>query len=195
MKKPIFLLIPAALILTCGCSRRQEAAEAEAPAPVQIAAVTQDTVRKSVTADGTLFPVDQWNVMPKITAPVQKFLVNRGDQVKKDQLLAVQDNKDLVATAAANKGQVDQAQANLQNIEMASIPESIVKAQTDVESYQEQFDAAKQVLDSRQQLLKEGALARKSVDDARVQYATAKAQLDTAKEHLRTLQMSGKQAQ
>src|ERR1700722_6010429 len=195
MTKRVSLLSFACLILTCGCSTNQQAEEAEAPAPVQVAAVTQDTVRRSVTADGTLFPVDQWNVMPKITAPVQRFLVNRGDQVKKDQLLAVLENKDLVATAAANKGLVDQAQANLQNTEMASIPESIVKAQTDVENYQEQFNAAKQGLDSRQQLLKEGALARKPVDEAGVQYATAKAQLDTAKEHLRTLQTAGKQAQ
>src|ERR1700678_581450 len=187
MKNPMPVVVAAALILTCGCSKKPAPEEAEAPAPVQVAAVTQDTVRKSVTADGTLFPVDQWNVMPKITAPVQKFLVNRGAQVKKDQLLAVLESKDLVATAAANKGQVEQAQANLQNTEMASIPESIVKAQTDVESFQEQFDAAKRVLNSRQQLLKEGALARKSVDDAGVQYASAKAQLDTAKEHLRAL--------
>jgi HlyD family secretion protein len=191
----VFLPIPTCLILTCGCSKKPQAEEAEAPAPVQVAAVTQDTVRRSVTADGTLFPVDQWNVMPKIAAPVQRFLVNRGDLVKKDQLLAVLEDKDLVATAAANKGQVEQAQANLQNTEMASIPESIVKAQTDVENYQEQFDAAKQVLDSRRQLLKEGALARKPVDDAGVQYAAAKAQLDTAKEHLRALQTAGKQAQ
>jgi HlyD family secretion protein len=194
MKKYISLLGAACLMVTAGCSRNQEAT-VEAPAPVQVAAVTEDTVRRTVTADGTLFPVDQWNVMPKITAPVQRFLVNRGDQVKKDQLLAVLENKDLVATAAANKGQVDQAQANLQNTEMASIPESIVKAQTDVESDQEQFDAARKVLESRQQLLKEGALARKLVDDAGVQYAQAKAQLDTAKEHLRTLQAAGKQAQ
>src|ERR1700734_2516924 len=195
MRKRLSLSSIACLVMVCGCSKRPEADEVEAPAPVQVAAVTQDTVRQTVSADGTLFPVDQWNVMPKISAPVQRFLVNRGDQVKKGQLLAVLENADLVATAAASKGQVDQAQANLQNTEMASIPESIVKAQTDVESYQEQFDAAKQVLDSRQQLLKEGALARKSVDDARVQYATAKAQLDTAKEHLRTLQVAGKQAQ
>lgn len=195
MKKTITLLGAAWLILTCGCSTHPPAEEAEAPAPVQVTAVTQDTVRRSVSADGTLFPVDQWNVMPKITAPVQRFLVNRGDLVKKDQLLAVLENKDLVATAAASKGQVDQAQANLQNTEMASIPESIVKAQTDVENYQEQLDAAKQVLDSRQQLLQEGALARKLVEDARVQYAAAKAQLDTAKEHLLALQNAGKQAQ
>src|SRR5277367_807804 len=188
MRRRLFLLGAACLAFTCGCSRPQQAEETEAPAPVQVAAVTQDTVRQTVTADGTLFPVDQWNVMPKITAPVQRFLVNRGDQVKKDQLLAVLENKDLVATAAANQGQVDQAQANLQNTEMASIPESIVKAQTDVESGQEQLDAAKRVLESRQQLLKEGALARKLVDDAAVQYAAAKAQLETAKEHLRALQ-------
>ena len=194
MKKYISLVGAACLILSSGCSKKQEA-EVEAPAPVQVAAVTEDTVRRTVTADGTLFPVDQWNVMPKITAPVQRFLVNRGDAVKKDQLLAVLENKDLVATVAANKGQVDQAQANLQNTEMASIPESVVKAQTDVESDQEQFDAAKKVLDSRQQLFKEGALARKLVDDAGVLYAQAKAQLETAKEHLRTLEAAGKQAQ
>jgi HlyD family secretion protein len=194
MKKHISLLGVACVIATSGCSRNQEA-EVEAPAPVQVAAVTQDTVRRSVTADGTLFPVDQWNVMPKITAPVQKFLVNRGDAVKKDQLLAVLENTDLVATAAANKGQVEQAQANLQNTEQASIPESIMKARTDVESDQEQYDAARKVLESRQQLLKEGALARKSVDDAGVLFAQAKAQLDTAKEHLRTLQSVGMKSQ
>jgi HlyD family secretion protein len=194
MKRYFSLLGAACLIVAGGCSKKQEA-EVEAPAPVQVAAVTEDTIRKSVTADGTLFPVDQWNVMPKITAPVQRFLVNRGDAVRKDQLLAVLENKDLVATAASNKGQVEQAQANLENTELASIPESIVKAQSDVESGQEQFDAAKKVLESRQKLLQEGALARRLVDEAAVQFAQAKAQLETAKEHLRTLQTAGKQAQ
>ena len=100
-----------------------------------------------------------------------------------------------MATVAANKGQVDQAQANLTNTEQATIPESIVKAQTDVQSDQEQYDAAKKVFDSRQQLFNEGALARKLVDDAGVTLASAKAQLETAKEHLRALQNAGKQAQ
>jgi HlyD family secretion protein len=193
MKKYISLL-GAACVLLGGCAKKQEA-EVEAAAPVQVAAVTQDTVRRTVVAEGVLFPVDQWNVMPKVTAPVQRFLVNRGDAVRKDQLLAVLENRDLVATAAANKGQVDQAQANLQNTEQATIPESIVKAQSDVQSDQEQFDAARKVLESRQKLLQEGALSRKLVDDAAVQFAQAKAQLQTAQEHLRTLQTAGKQAQ
>src|SRR5579863_10529946 len=103
---PHFAIL-AILLLSPSCNKKKEEAEVEAPAPVQVAAVTEDTVRRTVTADGTLFPYDQWNVMPKVTAPVARFLVNRGDAVKKDQLLAVLENRDLVASAAANKGQVD----------------------------------------------------------------------------------------
>src|SRR5579864_6347224 len=194
MSKYLILAGAACLLAASGCSKKEEK-ETEGPAPVQVAAVTQDTVHRTVSGDGALFPENQWNVMPKITAPVQKFLVNRGDHVKEGQLLAVLENKDLVATVAANKGQVDQAQANLQNTERATLPEAIVKARTDVQSAQEAADAAKKVVESRQKLFQEGALSRKLVDDAAVQFAQAKAQLETAREHLRTLQTAGKQAQ
>ena len=189
-------LVPAAacLLLGSGCSKK-EAPEVEAPAPVQVTVVTQDSIRRVVSGDGMLFPENQATVMPKIAAPVQKFFVNRGDHVKQGQLLAVLENRDLVAAEAANKGQLAQAQANLESTANAAVPESVVKAQTDVQSFQEQLDAAKRVLESRQQLLKDGALPRKSVDDARVAYAQAKAQLETAQEHLRALQSVGKQAQ
>src|SRR6185503_4229898 len=48
---------------------------------------------------------------------------------------------------------------------------------------------------SRQQLLKEGATARKTVDEAQVAYAQAKSQFDTAEQHLKSLQSVGKQEQ
>src|SRR5579872_3991427 len=79
----------ALLLLTTACHKKADEAETEAPAPVQVAAVTEDTIHRTVIADGALYPYDQWNVMPKVTAPVARFLVNRGDAVKKDQLLAV----------------------------------------------------------------------------------------------------------
>jgi multidrug efflux pump subunit AcrA (membrane-fusion protein) len=195
MSQRFFWLIPACLIAFGGCGKKKEEAETEGPAPVQVTAVTTDTVQRVTRGDGALFPKDQWNVMPKITAPVSKFLVNRGDHVKTGQLLATLENRDLLATAAANKGQVAQAQANLQTTQHVTIPEGIVKAKTDVQSAQEAADAAKKVLESRQQLFKEGALARKLVDDASVAYAAAAAQIATAQEHLRALEAAGTQAQ
>ena len=53
--------------------------------------------------------------MPKITAPVQKFYVNRGDHVKQGQLLAVLENRDLKPPPPPTRGQVDQAEANLRS--------------------------------------------------------------------------------
>ncbi len=194
MQKTTVLLITSCLVATFGCSKKEEK-EAEAPAPVQVTAVTQDTIRRIVSGDGMLFPRDQASVMPKIASPVQKFYVNRGDHVKQGQLLAVLENRDLTAQAAEGKGAMDQAESNLRTTSGASIPESVVKAQTDVEADRQAMDAAKKVLDSREQLFKEGALARRQVDEALVNYTQAKSQFEAAQEHLRVLQAVAKEEQ
>src|SRR4029077_7485425 len=142
--KPL-LLIP--ILLFVSCSKKEEA-EAEAPAPVQVTAVTQDTIRRIVAGDGVLFPRDQASVMPKIAAPVQRFLVQRGDHVKQGQLLAVLESRDLTAMQGESRAQLEQAQANLRSTTSAQIPEALVKAQTDVESARETEEAAKKLLDN-----------------------------------------------
>jgi multidrug efflux pump subunit AcrA (membrane-fusion protein) len=177
-----------------GCSKKEEK-EVEAPAPVQVTAVTQDTIRRIVAGDGVLFPLDQQNVMPKVSAPVQKFYANRGDHVKVGQLLATLENRDLKFTMASNKGQVDQAESNLRATQGATIPESLVKARTDVEADRQTVEAAKKVLDSREELFKEGALARRQVDEAQVSWAQANSQFLSAQEHLRTLDAVAKDEQ
>jgi multidrug efflux pump subunit AcrA (membrane-fusion protein) len=187
MKKIPLLLIP---LLLVSCSKKKEE-EAEAPAPVQVTAVTQDTIRRIVAGDGTLFARDQASVMPKIAAPVQRFLVQRGDHVKEGQLLAVLESRDLIAGAADSRAQVAQAEANLRNTTSAQAPDAAVKAQADVDSARQAEEAAKRLLDNREKLFQEGALARKLVDDAQVAYAQAHSAWLAAQEHLRTLQAVG----
>jgi HlyD family secretion protein len=188
------LPIAALLILLSACAKK-EAPATEAPAPVQVTAVTQNTIRRTIAGDGALYPLDQANVMPKITAPVQKFYVNRGDHVKQGQLLAVLENRDLVAAAAEGKGGVDQAESNFRTTAGATVPEAVVKAQTDLDSARESRDAAKKVVDSREQLFKQGALAGKLLDDAQVAYAQANSQYRSADEHLKALQSVSKEEQ
>lgn len=193
MQAKIFL-IAVLLVFVNACSKPAEK-EAEAPAPVQVTAVTQATIRRIVGGDGVLFPRDQASVMPKIAAPVQKFYVNRGDHVKQGQLLATLENRDLVAAAAESKGTVDQAESNFRSTQGAVLPEAIMKAQTDVDAASQAQDAAKRVLESRQQLFKDGALARRLVDEAQVAYVQANSQFRAAEEHLRALQSVSKQEQ
>jgi RND family efflux transporter MFP subunit len=133
--------------------------------------------------------------MPKISAPVQKFYVNRGDHVKKGQLLAELENRDLTAQAAESKGALEQAESNLRTTTGAAIPESVVKAQSDVDADKAVVDAARQLLDARQQLYEDGALARRQVQEAQVEYAQANSQYLAAQEHLRALQAVAKDEQ
>ena len=194
MRKTTIFLMTSCLVAMSGCSRKEEN-EAEAPAPVQVTAVTQDTIRRLVSGDGMLFPHDQAGVPPKIASPVEKFYVNRGDHVKQGQLLAVLESRDLTAQAAEGQGAMDQAESNLRTTSGASVPEEVVKAQTDVDADREAMDAAKKVFDSRGQLFKEGALAGRQVDEALVSYTQAKSQFEAAQEHLRVLQAVAKQEQ
>ena len=133
MRKITIFILTSCLAAMSGCSKKEES-EAEAPAPVQVTAVTQDTIRRIVNGDGMLFPRDQASVMPKIASPVEKFYVNRGDHVKQGQLLAVLESRDLTAQAAEGQGAMDQAESNLRTTSGASVPEAVVKAQTDVDA-------------------------------------------------------------
>ena len=190
-----FPLLPLALVpllFLSSCTKKEEK-EVEAPAPVQVTAVTQDTIRRIVAGDGTLWARDQASVMPKIAAPVQRFLVQRGDHVKAGQLLAVLESKDLSAARGESQAQLAQAEANLRSTTSAQVPESVVKAQTDVEAAKETEDAAQRLVDNREKLFKQGALARKLVDDAQVTFAQAHSAYRAAQEHLRVLQSVGKE--
>jgi HlyD family secretion protein len=184
----ITYLIFVLLVLTAACHKEEKKEEAEAPAPVQVTAVTQDTIRRIVSGDGVLYPKDQASVSPKLAAPVTKFYVNRGDHVKSGQLLATLENRDLIAAANEAKGALLQAESNLRSTRGATVPEALVKAQTDVEAGRQATEAARKVLESRQQLFEQKALARRLVDEAQVTYVQASSNLRSAEEHLRALQ-------
>jgi HlyD family secretion protein len=190
------------LVLFAGCGAKKDAAEkpaaekkaSEEPpaAPVEVAKVEVATIHPVVTADAILFPVNQAGVTAKISAPVKKFHVNRGDHVQQGQLLAVLENKDLEASVAESRQLVAQAQAAYQSAIGAQMPEDLTKAQSDVQSAQQTVDAAKKLFDNRQELQKQGALAMKLVDDSKVSLVQAQSLLETSKQHLHSLQTVGR---
>jgi multidrug efflux pump subunit AcrA (membrane-fusion protein) len=189
MPSKIQLAIAAGIILG-SCNKPKE--KEKGPPPVQVTAVTQATIRRVVQGDGALFPVDQAGVMPKLAAPVKQFYVNRGAHVKRGQLLALLENRDLVFAAAESKGAVVQAESNLRTTQVSTVRDAIAKAQSDVESAREARDSAKKVLDTRQQLFKQGALAGRLLDDSQVTFTQAENQLRAAQEHLNALEESRK---
>ena len=189
------LIALAALLTSCGGAKKEAAAETEAPTPVQVEAVRKGPIDHIVTADAVLYPVNQANVTAKISSPVKRVLVNRGDHVKAGQVLIELEAADLAASQNEAKGLYEQAQAALQTVTGATVVEDKGKAQADVQSAQQVLEVAKKVYDSRAALQTQGALAQRLVDDAKVSLVQAQAAYDTAKRHLDTLSSVGQREQ
>jgi multidrug efflux pump subunit AcrA (membrane-fusion protein) len=189
---PWLTLALAAILLSLSSCKakdkdKEAAAETEAPTPVQVEAAHLGAIDRVITTDAILYPINQSNVTSKITAPVKRVLVNRGDHVKAGQLIAELEGADLVAAASESQQQYNQAQANLQTVTGATVPEDLTKAQADVESARQTLEAAKAVYTNRVELVKQGALAQKLADDAKVTMVQAQSQFDTTQRHLQAL--------
>jgi RND family efflux transporter MFP subunit len=69
------------------------------------------------------------------------------------------------------------------------------KSQADVQAARQALEAAEKLLESREKLFRDGALARRQVDEAQVAHAQARSQYQTALQHLNTLEKVGQQEQ
>ncbi len=182
------------LLLASACSRT-EPPEAESQVTVRSEKAQRSSIQRLIRARAVLYPFDQAGVMPKISSPIQAFYVNRGDHVRKGQLLAVLEDKDLAAAAVETKGLYEQAQSNLRSTMAVSLPEETVKARLEVQSTGEAVDAARKLYESRKQLFEQGALARRQVDEANVAYAQARSGYEIALKHLDALEKAGREEQ
>ncbi len=168
-------------------TRRRPAEATEAATPVTVEPAVRGAIDHLITADAVLYPIDQATISSRIGAPVRRVLVNRGDHVRAGQLLMELDSRDLAATEAESKQLYDQAQAVYQTTTGATVPEDRTKAQADFQSAQQALDAAKKLYENRVTLVREGALAQRLADDAKVAMVQAQSQLETARRHLEAL--------
>ncbi|MGH9516898.1 MAG: efflux RND transporter periplasmic adaptor subunit [Terriglobales bacterium] len=185
---PIFALL-IVLAALAGCSDKSK--EPEPAVPVQIVQVAKTTLQQKVTAEAVLFPLTQSAIVPKITAPVQKFLVNRGSHVRKGELLAVLENRDLAAAAQENRGAYTQAEATYAITTAADLPQQMQKAELDTQAAKAALDAQQKIFNSRQQLFREGALPRKDLEQSGVDLTNARNQYEMAQKHLDSLKGMG----
>ena len=134
------------LLLLAGCSKpKADEGEAAAATPVQTEAAKRETIHHTITAEAILYPRQQASIMPKINAPVARFLAQRGDHVKQGQLLAVLEDQDLIASAQESKQLYQQAEAGYQTTVSATMPDDLTKAKADADASRQALEAAQKV--------------------------------------------------
>ena len=133
-------------------------------------------MHRLVTAEAVIYPVNQATIVPKISAPVRQFYVQRGDHVKQGQLWPFWKTATCVPPLTRASELYQQAQANLEHAR-PTLPDDLTKAQSDLAAAREGLGGRPEALrQSAVALLKEGALAQKLVDDAKVALVQAQSQ-------------------
>ncbi|MGD0446416.1 MAG: efflux RND transporter periplasmic adaptor subunit [Edaphobacter sp.] len=171
--------------LFAGCKKSEDAPPAEVS--VQAEKVERKSLTEFVSGDTILAPHSQAAIVPKISAPIKEFLVQRGAHVKKGQLLAVLENADLAAAVQDTQGALKQANASYVTTTKAGVIEDLQKAQLDLDQAKANLNLQQSIVDARQNLLQEGAIPRRDFDTANAALVQAKAAYDIANQHLNSL--------
>jgi HlyD family secretion protein len=190
-RKTVVALLAAGIFPLSGCGKGEK--ETEPVVAVQTAPADREIVSQVISAEAVVFPIEQANIAPKITAAVKKFYVQRGTPVKKGQGLAELENADLSAAAESSKGDFEQADATYNTTIGASLPQQIQKAELDAQSAKSAFDAQQKIYDSRKELFQQGAIPRRDLDSAEVALVQARGQNEQAQKLLADLQRLGKE--
>ena len=187
----LFCALAAILFIAGGCSKAEK--EKEPVVSVQTTPAQRATISQIISAEAVVYPLEQATVATKISSTIRKFYVQRGARVKKGQLLAELENRDLSAAAESSKGDFEQAEANYATTIGATLPQQIQKAELDAVAAKSNFDAQQKVYESRKQLFQEGAIPRKDMDAAEVAFLQARSQNEQAQKQLADLQRVGKE--
>ena len=140
--------------------------------------------------DATAIVKTQVNAYVKVgaraTGEIQEMNVDIGDYVKKGQLIAVIDQRELKEEVDRLKAELKKSEANLQEIEKV-YPLKIKEAEENLKKAKANYDYAAWNFNREKDLLKKGFTTRKDYEKAEMDMKTAKANLDYAEASLRRL--------
>ena len=184
----------AAMLLAASIAGCKKEAPPETVVTVQAEHPEQGPMTEHITADAVLAPLAQAAIVPKVTAPVKAFYVQRGAYVKEGELLATLENSDLTAAAMDNKGAYEAAQAAYATATGAQVPEDTQKAELDYQQAKANLDLNQSIVNSRKQLFAQGAIPGRDLDTAQAALVQAQATYDAAAKHLDSVKKVSREA-
>lgn len=137
-----------------------------------------------LTAGGYIIPRRRVEVSSKISGRVEELMIEKGDAVKKGQVLARLDDREYLAQLSQAKASRQAAQARLDQAIAGSRPEEIKRAQAALDQAEATVRTARINLDRTMSLNRSGVLAKQALDDAQNTYDVAVAQAKVAVENL-----------
>ena len=168
------------------------------------AAVAVDTVRPHVetsgqsavlVATGYVVAHHKIEVGSKIMGRVAWIGVEKGDRVKKDQVVVRLEDSEYRAQFEQAKASYEGAQSHLDELTRGSRPQEIDRAKHDVERAEAQLRSDEASLHRTEGLVKEGVSPAQTLDDAKGRYETSAANLASLSKTYELIRLGTRQEQ
>ena len=190
MKTYYLLLSP--ILFLAGCATHEE----EPPKPVvavKTAKAEAADVKITVRAPAAVFAREQANINSRVTAPIRKLLVRKGDSVAAGQVLAQLENRDFLAQRDEAAAGVTDAEANLKRVTSGTLPSDIERARGQAAGADASLNQAQKFYDRRKQLFDQGAIPQRDVQLSETELAQAKANSEVSRKTLDLLQTQSRE--
>ena len=176
------------LAMTTGCGPKDQAEEQLKPVvAVKLATAEQSDVKITVGAPATIFGRQQASVASRITAPIRELKVRKGDQVTAGQVLAILDNRDLMAQVHEMRAAVADAEATQAT--------DVDRARGDLAIAEATLNQAKEIYNRRKSLFQQGAIPERDLLISQTDFETARTKEQVAARTLENLQKNAGVAQ
>ena len=173
--------------------------------------IDRQNINVQIQASGTVEPIQSVNISPKNPGILTELRVDQGFIVKKGQLLAVMENKELFAQGAQAEARIKQAQASLKEADITiqgdiqrfsaqlaqakarleeaqqRIPQQIAQVRSQLREKESRLKLAQTQLQRNEKLLQEGAISQDQFDQLADQYFVAQAQIQETVQRLEEL--------
>jgi multidrug efflux pump subunit AcrA (membrane-fusion protein) len=183
------LLTLGALLLFGGCSTKPAADEEPKPVvEVKLGTPQRKDMAVTVAGPATIFALEQASIASRITAPIRELRARKGDTVAAGQVLAVLDNRDIVAQRAEAQAALVEAQETLDKTRSGTQPTDVEKARGQLAAADAAYQQSQKIYERRKQLFEQGAIPQRDLLQTQTDLATNKANFEVAQRSYDLLQ-------
>lgn len=151
--------------------------------------------REVLVASGYIVAHHTHELASKVSGKVEWIGVEKGDRVRKGQLLVKLEDKEFRAQLDQAKAQLRAAEERLAELEAGSRPEEIERAEAELERAETERDLAVRDLERTRKLFEKGIVARQELDNAEARLRRAEADVQLAAKNLELLRRGPREEQ
>lgn len=123
-----------------------------------------------LNATGYIVAAHKIELASKVVGKVAWIGVEKGDRVKKDQVLVRLEDDEYRAQVQQARGNLANLEARLAELQNGSRPEEVARAKADVDTSKADLQNARVNLERVRNLTREGVLSKQQLDDAQARY-------------------------